>query len=80
MNYEVIDTNWVGAPKVKEGDPTKVEVFVNVTTGIVDQPYTGFANTDTTRMEFAITMTGAQMQADTAVQAAAFSAAKYPNT
>jgi len=79
MNYEVKDTNWVSAPKVKESDPTKVEVFVNVTTGIVGQAYTGFINVDTAKFEFPIEMTGVEMQASTAVQAAAFSSAKYPN-
>lgn len=79
MNYEVKDTNWVSAPKVKENDPLKVEVYVNVTTGVVGDTY-GFIKVDTTRMEFPITMTGEQMQADTLVQAAIFSSEKYPNT
>lgn len=80
MNYAVIDTNWVGAPKVKATDPTKVEVYVNVTTGIVGQTYEGFNNMDTVAMEFPISMTGTEMQASTATQAADFSAMKYPNT
>lgn len=79
MNYEVKDTNWVGAPKVKEGDATKVVVYVNVTTGVVGDTY-GFTKVDTMLAEFPITMTGEEMQANTLVQAAAFSAAKYPNT
>lgn len=79
MNYELKDTNWVSAPKVKEGDATKVVVFVNVTTGVVGDTY-GFTKVDTTLMEFPITMTGAQMEADTQVQAAAFVATTYPNT
>jgi regulation of enolase protein 1 (concanavalin A-like superfamily) len=80
MNFEVKDTDWVNAPKVKESDPTKVEVYVNVTTGVVGQPYIGFSNVDTVLMDFPISMTGVEMKANTAVQAAAFSSAKYPNT
>ena len=80
MNYELIDTNWMNAPKVKEGDPTKVEVFVNVTTGIVGQTYIGFQNVDTVKMEFPISMSGTDMQADTTVQATAYVVATYPNT
>jgi regulation of enolase protein 1 (concanavalin A-like superfamily) len=79
MNYEVKDTNWVSAPKLKDGDPTKVVVSVNVTTGIVGQTYTGFVNVDTVEFEFPISMTGTEMQVDTAIQAAAFVATKYPN-
>lgn len=79
MNYELKDTDWVNAPKVKASDPTKVEVYVNVTTGIVGDTY-GFTKVDTTLMEFPISMTGTQMEADTQVQAAAFVATKYPNT
>jgi len=79
MNYELKDTNWMNAPKVKEGDPTKVEVFVNVTTGIVGQTYTGFQNVDTVEMEFPISMTGTQMEAETQVQAQAYVTATYPN-
>jgi len=79
MNYQMVDTNWMGAPKVKESDPTKVEVYVNVTTGVVGDTY-GFTKVDTTLMEFPISMTGVQMQTDTETQAIAFSAATYPNT
>jgi hypothetical protein len=80
MQYELKDATWVGSPIPKKDDPTKVEVYVNVTTGIVGQAYTGFTNQDTTKMEFPMSMTGTQMQADTQIQAAAYSAAKYPNT
>jgi len=80
MNYELKDTNWVNAPKVKATDPTKVEVYVNVTTGIVGQTYSGFQNVDTVVMDFPISMTGTDMQANTQVQAAAYVATKYPNT
>ena len=79
MNYHVIDTNWISAPTVKESDPTKVTVFVNVTTGIVNDTYE-FTKVDTMLAEFPISMTGTQMQASTSTQAAAFSANKYPNT
>ncbi len=80
MQYELKDATWVGSPVPKQGDSTKVEVYVNVITGIVGQAYAGFTNQDTTKMEFSMSMTGTQMQADTQTQAAAFSAAKYPNT
>ena len=80
MNYELKDTNWVNAPKVKATDPTKVEVYVNVTTGVVGQTYSGFQNVDTVLMDFPISMTGTDMQADTLVQGAAYVATKYPNT
>lgn len=80
MNYELKDTNWISAPKVKADDPTKVEVYVNVTTGIVGQTYSGFQNVDTVRMEFPISMTGAEMKVNTEVQAAAYVATTYPNT
>ena len=80
MNYELKDTNWISAPKVKEGDATKVTVLVNVTTGIVGQTYPGFQNVDQVWMDFPISMTGTDMQADTNVQGAAFAATKYPNT
>lgn len=80
MNYELKDTNWIGSPKVKEGDPTKVVVYVNVTTGIVGQTYPGFQNVNTVLMEFPISMTGAEMQAETSVQAAAYIVSTYPNT
>lgn len=80
MNYVLIDTDWITAPTVKLADPTKVQVTVNVITGIVGQPYAGFQNTDTIVMEFPISMTGSDMQADTQVQAAAYVATKYPNT
>lgn len=80
MNYQVKDTNWLSAPKVKHTDPTKVVVQVAVNTGIVGQTYPGFENQDIMVAEFPISMTGTEMQADTVVQAAAFSAAKYPNT
>lgn len=79
MNYELKDTNWVGAPKVKATDPTKVEVYVNVTTGVVGDTY-GFTKIDTVLMEFPISMTGTQMNADTDVQGAAYVASTYPNT
>ena len=79
MNYELRDTNWNGAPKVKEGDATKVVVPVIVTTGIVGETY-GFIKLDVMIAEFPISMTGTDMQADTLVQAAAFVAATYPNT
>lgn len=79
MTYHVTDTNWVGAPKVKEGDPTKVEVYVNVTTGIAGETY-GFTKVDTVLMNFPISMTGADMQTSTATQAAAYVVTKYPNT
>lgn len=79
MNYELRDTDWVDAPKVKASDPTKVEVFVNVTTGVVGDTY-GFTKVNTVKMEFPIAMTGTEMQADTQVQAAAYVAATYPNT
>jgi hypothetical protein len=79
MNYILKEANWVGAPKEKETDPTKVEVFVNVTTGIVGDTY-GFTKQDTTKMEFPISMTGTQMKNETNVKAAAFVATKYPNT
>ena len=79
MTYHVTDTNWVGAPKVKVGDPTKVEVYVNVTTGIVGETH-DFTKVDTMKAEFPISMTGTDMQTSTATQAAAYSAAKYPNT
>lgn len=79
MNYEVKNTNWVSAPKVKADDNTKVTVYVNVTTGIVGDIY-GFVKTDTVLMEFPISMTGVQMENDTQVQAEAFVATKYPNT
>jgi hypothetical protein len=79
MTYHVVDTNWIDAPKVKASDPTKVEVYVNVTTGIVGETY-HFTRVDTTLMEFPISMTGTDMQASTATKAAVFSAAKYPNT
>lgn len=79
MNYEVIDTNWVGSPKVKATDPTIVVQFVNVTTGIVGETY-GFTKVDTVEMEFPISMTGSDMQASTATQAAAYVVTKYPNT
>jgi regulation of enolase protein 1 (concanavalin A-like superfamily) len=80
MNYELKDTIWVGAPKVKATDPTKVEVYVNVTTGIVGQTYTGFQNVDTVLMDFPISMTGADMQTSTTTKANAYIATKYPNT
>jgi len=80
MNYELKDTNWVSAPKVKATDPTLVEVYVNVTTGIVGQTYSGFQNVDTIVMEFPIAMSGTDMQADTLVQGAAYVATTYPNT
>jgi hypothetical protein len=79
MNYEVKDTDWVGAPRVKATDPTKVEVYVNVTTGIVGETY-GFTKVNTVHMEFPISMTGSDMQASTATQAAAYVATTYPNT
>jgi hypothetical protein len=79
MNYELKDTDWVGAPKVKATDPTKVEVYVNVTTGVVGDTY-GFTKVDTVVMDFPISMTGTAMQADTLVQGAAYVATKYPNT
>jgi len=79
MNYELKDTDWVGAPKVKATDPTKVEVYVNVTTGVVGDTY-GFIKVDTVLMDFPISMTGTAMQADTLVQGAAYVATKYPNT
>lgn len=78
MNYEVKDTNWIDAPKVKADDATKVQVNVVVTTGIVGETY-GFVKQDIMVAEFPITMTGSQMQENTLVQAAAFSSAKYPN-
>ena len=80
MNYEVKDTNWVNAPKVKANDPTLVEVYVNVTTGIIGQTHKGFQNVDTVLMEFPITMSGEDMQTSTAAQAAAYVTANYPNT
>ena len=80
MNYELKDTNWASAPKVKVDDPTKVEVYVNVTTGIVGQTYSGFQNVDTVKMEFPISMTGTEMKTATDVQAATYVAATYPNT
>ena len=79
MNYELKDTNWVGSPKVKATDPTIVVQFVNVTTGIVGETY-GFTKVDTVEMEFPISMTGTDMQADTTVQATAYVATTYPNT
>lgn len=79
MNYEVKDTNWVAAPKVKAADPTLVEVYVNVTTGIVGETY-GFTKVDTVLMDFPISISGTDMQASTAKQAAAFVVTKYPNT
>jgi len=79
MQYELRDTNWNGAPKVKEGDATKVVVPVVVTTGIVGETY-GFIKVDVMTAEFPISMTGTDMQADTQVQATAFVATKYPNT
>jgi len=80
MDYQVTDTNWIAPPKLKTGDATKVVVYVNVTTSIVGQTYDGFNAVDTVPMEFPITMTGVQMEAETQVQAIAFSTAKYPNT
>ena len=79
MQYELIDTNWNDAPKVKAGDATKVVVNVIVTTGIVGETY-GFTRLDVMTAEFPISMTGTDMQADTLVQAAAFVAVTYPNT
>lgn len=79
MNYELKDTDWVGAPKVKATDPTLVEVYVNVTTGIVGDTY-GFTKQNTVLMDFPISMTGTDMQANTQVQAAAYVVATYPNT
>lgn len=79
MNYEVKDTDWVGAPKVKAQDPTKVEVYVNVTAGIVSETY-GFVKSNTVLMEFPISMTGSDMQVSTATQAAEYVATTYPNT
>jgi len=79
MNYEVKDTDWVGSPKVKATNPTIIVQFVNVTTGIVGETH-GFVKIDTIEMEFPLSMSGTDMQASTATQAAAFSAAKYPNT
>jgi hypothetical protein len=81
MQYEVKDTgtNWMEAPKIKESDPTKVRVRVQVTTLVVGDTY-GFSRRDMFIAEFPIAMTGIQMEADTLVQARALSAAKYPNT
>jgi len=79
MNYELKDTNWVGSPKVKATDPTIVVQFVNVTTGIVGETY-GFTKVDTVEMEFPISMTGTDMQANTQVQALAYVVTTYPNT
>jgi len=79
MNYELRDTNWQGAPKVKASDPTKVEVAVIVTTGVVGDTY-GFIKTDAVNMEFPISMTGVDMQTSTETQALAFVATTYPNT
>jgi hypothetical protein len=53
---------------------------VNVTTGIVGQPYVGFQNVDTIVVEFADTLTGVQIEQSVIAQCAAFSANKYPNT
>ena len=79
MNYEVVDTNWIGAPKLKATDPTKVEVNVQVTTGIVNETY-GFVKNDMMVAEFLVSETGIDAQVSVDAQAAAFSAAKYPNT
>ena len=79
MNYELLDTDWQGSPKVKALDPTKVEVYVNVTTGIVGETY-GFTKVNTVPMEFPIAMTGIEMEAETQVQAQAYITATYPNT
>ena len=79
MNYEVKDTDWVGAPKVSTAEPTLVEVFVNVTAGIVGETY-GFTKVNTVLMHFPISMTGTEMQVSTASQAATYVAITYPNT
>ena len=79
MNYELRDTDWQGSPKTKSTDETKVEVFVNVKTGIVGETH-GFTKEDTISMEFDKSMTGDQMEADTIVQAQAYITANYPNT
>lgn len=78
MNYELKDTNWQDAPKVKATDNTKVEVNVLVTTGIVGETY-GFIKYDVMLAEFPISMTGTDMQVSTQTQALAFVASKYPN-
>lgn len=79
MQYQVTDVNWVGAPTKKSSDPTKVIINVAVTTGVVGDTY-GFTKLDGFVAECPITMTGAQMEASVNTQAAAYSAAKYPNT
>lgn len=79
MEYEVKNTEWVSVPKQKESDPTKVEIYVNVTTGVVGDTY-GFTKTDTFLAECEMTMTGAQMKQSVDTQAIVFSNNKYPNT
>lgn len=79
MNYEVVDTTWIGAPQIKATDPTIVEVNVKVSTGIVGETY-GFTKENMMVAEFPISATGIDAQASVDAQAAAFSAAKYPNT
>jgi regulation of enolase protein 1 (concanavalin A-like superfamily) len=79
MQYEVTDVRWISAPVKKEGDPTKVEVYTNVTTGVVGDTY-GFTRTDTFKAECDISLTGTQMEADVVAQATAYSQSLYPNT
>lgn len=79
MQYQVTDVTWVNAPKKTVADPTVLEVVVNVTTGVVGDTY-GFVRVDTTTCTFSETLTGIQIEAEVIAQAAAFSAAKYPNT
>jgi len=79
MQYEVKDVTWVGAPKTKQGDPSTVVIYANVTTGVVGDTY-GFTKQDTILAECPITMTGVEMAASVETQAATFSAEKYPNT
>lgn len=79
MNYELKDQAWISAPKVKATDPTKVEVYVNITAGVVGDTY-GFTKQTTVLMDFPISMTGTDMQLDTIEQATAYVASTYPNT
>lgn len=79
MNYEVTDVTWVGAPTKKEGDPTKVEIWTNVTTGVVGDTY-GFTKVDTFKAECDISLTGTQMETEVIAQATTYSQSLYPNT
>ncbi len=79
LEYEVKNIRYEGAVKVK--NETTFSQFVNVTTAIVGNTYSGFDATDTIEIDFPSTgLDATQIAEKIQADSVAFSSAKYPNT